>query len=62
MGYLAWLDCTISLIGGLLIKHRVYEVVNTGWWYDLVSMLPLSVDSGLSLSRKKNSKNKIGMH
>lgn len=48
----------ISLIVGLFSKNiRVYEVVNTGWWYDLgFYMAIISGFGGLSLFRKKGSK------
>ena len=35
---------------------RVYEKINTGWWYDLgFYMAVISGIGGLSLSRKKRS-------
>ena len=48
----------ISLIFGLFNeKIRVYEVVNTGWWYDLgFYVAVISGFGGLSLSRKKKGK------
>jgi hypothetical protein len=48
----------ISLIGGLFNKSiRVYEAVNTGWWYDFGFYAAIiSGFGGLSLTRKKNSK------
>ncbi|MDF2542406.1 MAG: hypothetical protein K0S47_2124 [Herbinix sp.] len=48
----------ISLIMGLFNKSiRVYEVVNTGWWYDFgFYMAIISGFGGLSLFRKKGSK------
>lgn len=50
----------ISLILGLFKKNiRVYEVLNTGWWYDLGFYIAvISGFGGLSLSRKKKSKEK----
>lgn len=48
----------ISLIIGIFDQNiRVYEVVNTGWWYDLGFYIAIiSGFGGLSLSRKKNKK------
>lgn len=48
----------ISLIVGIFNKDiRVYEAVNTGWWYDFgFYMAIISGFGGLSLSRKKRSK------
>lgn len=48
----------LSLIMGLFDKNiRVYEVLNTGWWYDLgFYMAIISGFGGLSLFRKKSSK------
>jgi len=45
----------ISLIGGIFNeKIRIYEVVNTGWWYDFgFYMAIISGFGGLSLVRKK---------
>lgn len=38
---------------------RVYEPINTGWWYDFgFYMAIISGFGGLSLSRKKSNKNK----
>jgi hypothetical protein len=50
----------ISLIVGLFNKNiRVYEVINTGWWYDFGFYIAIiSGFGGLSLSRKKRAKNK----
>ena len=47
----------ISLIIGLFQDNvRVYEKINTGWWYDLgFYMAVISGIGGLSLSRKKRS-------
>jgi len=47
----------ISLIIGLFRKSiRVYEVVNTGWWYDFGFYIAIiSGFGGLSLFRKKNT-------
>lgn len=48
----------ISLILGLFNKEiRVYEVLNTGWWYDFGYYIAIiSGFGGLSLFRKKSSK------
>jgi hypothetical protein len=48
----------ISLILGLINKDtRVYEVINTGWWYDFGFYIAIiSGFGGLSLSRKKMKK------
>jgi len=48
----------ISLIMGFFNKDiRVYEVINTGWWYDLGFYIAIiSGFGGLSLSRRKRSK------
>lgn len=48
----------VSLIVGLFKENiRVYEPVNTGWWYDFgFYMAIISGFGGLSLSRKKRSK------
>jgi len=48
----------ISLIIGLFNKNiRVYELVNTGWWYDLgFYMAVISGFGGVAFSRKKSSK------
>ncbi|WP_253200757.1 hypothetical protein [Clostridium sp. CF012] len=45
----------ISLILGIFNKsHRVYEVVNSGWWYDFgFYMAIISGFGGLSLSRRR---------
>ena len=47
----------ISLIIGLFQDNvRVYEVANSGWWYDLgFYMAVISGIGGLSLTRKKRS-------
>lgn len=47
----------VSLIMGLFDKNiRVYEVMNTGWWYDLgFYMAIIGGFGGLSLVRKKGS-------
>lgn len=52
-----WLS-PISLIIGLFNKNiRVYEVTNTGWWYDFGFYIAIISGFGsLSLSRKKCSK------
>ncbi|HHT66353.1 MAG: hypothetical protein ACOX25_09240 [Caldicoprobacterales bacterium] len=48
----------ISLIGGLFNKSlRVYETVNTGWWYDFGFYIAIiSGFGGISLSRRSKSK------
>ena len=45
----------VSLIGGLFNKNlRVYEVFNTGWWYDFGFYVAIIAGfGGLSLTRKK---------
>ena len=50
----------ISLIVGLFKENiRVYESFNTGWWYDFgFYMAIISGFGGLSLSRKKKTKEK----
>ncbi len=50
----------ISLIVGLFKDGiRIYETVNTGWWYDFGFYIAvISGFGGLSLSRKKKSKEK----
>lgn len=47
----------ISLIVGLFQDNiRVYETVNTGWWYDFGFYIAvISGFGGLSLSRKKRA-------
>lgn len=52
-----WLS-PISLIIGLFDENiRVYEVANTGWWYDFGFYIAIISGFGsLSLSRKKRSK------
>jgi hypothetical protein len=47
----------ISLIMGLFKDNiRVYEVMNTGWWYDFGFYIAIiSGFGGISLSRKKSS-------
>ncbi len=47
----------ITLIWGLFEKNiRVYEAVNTGWWYDFgFYMAIIGGFGGLSLFRKKRS-------
>lgn len=47
----------ISLIGGLFNKNiRVYESMNTGWWYDLgFYMAIISGFGGLSLGRRRKT-------
>jgi len=48
----------VSLIIGLFRKSiRVYETVNTGWWYDFGFYIAvISGFGGLSLFRKKSEK------
>lgn len=48
----------ISLIISIFDQNiRVYEVVNTGWWYDFGFYVAIiSGFGGVSLSRKKNKK------
>ncbi|MCG8498948.1 MAG: hypothetical protein MJB12_00875 [Firmicutes bacterium] len=50
----------ISLIMGLFNKSiRIYEVMNTGWWYDFGFYIAIiSGFGGLSLFRKKGSNKK----
>lgn len=50
----------ISLIIGIFDPGiRVYEVNNTGWWYDFgFYMAVISGFGGLSLSRRHRNKNK----
>jgi len=50
----------VSLIVGLFNKNiRVYEVINTGWWYDLGFYCAIiSGFGGISLSRRKRDSNK----
>lgn len=47
----------ISLIVGFFRDHiRIYEVANSGWWYDLgFYMAVISGFGGLSLIRKERS-------
>ena len=49
----------ISLILGIFNPdHRVYEAINSGWWYDLGFYIAIiSGFGGLSLSRKKKKEN-----
>jgi hypothetical protein len=51
-----WL-APISLVVGFFDKNiRVYEVLNTGWWYDFGFYIAIiSGFGGLSLSRKNKS-------
>ncbi|HHW30617.1 MAG TPA: hypothetical protein GXX20_02920 [Clostridiaceae bacterium] len=50
----------ISLIIGLFKDNvRVYEVMNTGWWYDFGFYIAIiSGFGGISLTRKKSSNKK----
>lgn len=47
----------ISLIGGLFQPEiRIYEVANTGWWYDFGFYIAIiSGFGGISLVRKKTT-------
>lgn len=49
----------VSLVVGIFNKSvRVYEVMNTGWWYDFGFYIAIiSGFGGLSLTRRKNSDN-----
>ncbi|MGE4273667.1 MAG: hypothetical protein AB7E31_12480 [Desulfitobacterium sp.] len=49
-----------SLIAGIFMDGiRVYEVFNTGWWYDFGFYIAvISGFGGLSLSRKKKKEGK----
>lgn len=48
----------ISLIMSFFDKNiRIYEIINTGWWYDFGFYIAIiSGFGGLSLFRKKDSK------
>ena len=50
----------VSLVGSLFNnKLRVYEVINTGWWYDFgFYMAIVGGFGGLSLSRHKRKSEK----
>lgn len=50
----------VSLIIGFFDRDiRVYEVINTGWWYDLgFCMAVIAGFGGFRLSRKINEKSK----
>lgn len=52
----------ISLIIGLFDQNiRVYETMNSGWWYDLGFYIAIiSGFGGLSLTRKKKNTEKRG--
>lgn len=52
-----WL-APVSLVIGFFNRHiRVYEIHNSGWFYDLGYYIAIiSGFGGLSLSRKKNDK------
>jgi hypothetical protein len=54
-----WL-APISLIISLFNRNiRIYEVYNSGWWYDFgFYMAVISGFGGLALSRKKSNVNK----
>ncbi len=53
-GWVAPLSLIIGIFNGNI---RVYEVNNTGWWYDLgFYMAIISGFGGISLSRKKMKK------
>lgn len=49
----------ISLIGGIFNKDlRVYETMNSGWWYDLGFYVAIiSGFGGISLSRRRKRRN-----
>ena len=51
----------VSLIVGLFNHSiRVYETINTGWWYDFGFYIAIiSGFGGLSLSRKRKKKEKL---
>jgi hypothetical protein len=55
MGDLAWLDRTRHSGHGLFNKQiRIYETINTGWWYDFGYYIAIiSGFGGLSLFRHK---------
>lgn len=50
----------VSLVIGLFNKSvRVYETMNTGWWYDFGFYIAvISGFGGVSLARRQNSGNK----
>ncbi len=50
----------ISLVMGLFNHNiRIYEVVNSGWWYDFgFFMAIISGFGGLSLTRRRQKKDK----
>lgn len=54
-----WL-APVSLLIGLFNKDvRVYEIINTGWWYDLGFYIAVISGFGsISLSRKKSKEKK----
>ncbi len=53
-GWVAPLSLIVGIFSGNI---RVYEVYNTGWWYDLgFYMAIISGFGGVSLSRKKMKK------
>ena len=53
-GWIAPLSLVVGIFSGNI---RVYEVYNTGWWYDLgFYMAIISGFGGISLSRKKMKK------
>lgn len=47
----------VTLILGLFSDVRIYEPMNTGWWYDFgFYMAVISEFGGLALRRKRNKK------
>lgn len=51
-----WIAPISVILGFFDRKIRVYEVMNTGWWYDLGFYIAIiSGFGGLSLFRKKGS-------
>ena len=52
-----WISPISLIIGFFDESIRVYEVSNTGWWYDFGFYIAIiSGFGGLSLSRRKHSK------
>ncbi|MFH0989183.1 MAG: hypothetical protein V1799_04105 [bacterium] len=49
----------ISLIAGLFNQDiRIYETINTGWWYDFGYYIAIIAGfGGIALSRKKKKEN-----
>lgn len=53
-----WLAPISLIVGFFQHQIRVYEVHNTGWWYDLGFYIAIiSGFGGISLSRRKKHKN-----